>query len=316
MKMLREDVAPGMEVSRSVGLMVTGFAMMVSGCMGFAVIKSSIYNRRCFMKWVCFGVFFALLTGCTPNPFQEYYTDRTGNVDIVNSKMIILPEGEPAVFNGSDLDSDYQKMVEDGYILLGYSNFQGANIDFKQAKSHGKKVHAKVVVLYSKYLKTVSGNMPLMLPTTQTTRTNVSGNVSGVGGNAYYSGSGTSTTSGSQPVYVPFNVDRHEYFASYWIKRRGTILGVEPKDITDEIRSEIGSNMGVLVNVVIKNTPAFFSGLFKGDVITSIGGSSVYDGPSWSNALSENAGKEVDVLFFRDGEHLTKKIKLNKKFDI
>lgn len=268
------------------------------------------------MKWVCLGFFLALLAGCTPNPFQEYYTDRTGNVDILNSKMIILPEGEPAVFNGSDLDNDYQKMVEDGYILLGHSSFQGANIDFKQAKTHGKKVHAEIVLLYSKYQKTVSGNMPLMLPNTQTTATNVSGNVSGSGGNAYYSGSGTSTTNGSRAVYVPFNVDRYEYFASYWIKRKGTIFGVEPRGITDKIRSEIGSNMGVLVNVVIKNSPAFFAGLFKGDVITSIGGHPVYDGQSYSDALSENAGKEVDVSYFRDGEHLAKKIKLNQRIDI
>jgi membrane-associated protease RseP (regulator of RpoE activity) len=151
-----------------------------------------------------------------------------------------------------------------------------------------------------------------MLPTTQTTRTNVSGNVSGTGGSAYYSGSGTSTTNGSQAVYMPFSVDRHEYFASYWIKRKGVILGIEPRDINDKIRSEIGSNMGILVNVVIKNTPAFFAGLFKGDVITSIGDKLVYNPQSLNEALSENAGKEVDVLFFRDGKRLTKKIKLNK----
>lgn len=110
----------------------------------------------------------------------------------------------------------------------------------------GKKVHAATILLYSKYTNTLSGVMPITLPDTTTIQTNASatghsigvGNYSGMiygsdinamysgrsntNSSSYVSGSATTTITGNKTTYVPYNVNRYDYFASYWFKVKPT----------------------------------------------------------------------------------------------
>jgi len=45
------------------------------------------------------------------------------------------------------------------------------------------------------------------------------------------------------------------------------IFGTHIKDLTPEIRQQIGSNKGMLVYAVIKGSPAFEADILKGDVL-------------------------------------------------
>jgi len=155
-----------------------------------------------------------LLVGCT-NPYTKFYLDRTRGVDTT----AIVPTDKPLLFRGNDPDVDYFRMLEDGFNLIGYSNFNGAdNVNVSSALKQATKINASVVLVYSKYTNTVSGLVPLTLPDTQTSTTTLYGNVMGPGGFATYSGSASSTTYGTRTMYMPFSVNRYDYFASYWVK--------------------------------------------------------------------------------------------------
>jgi hypothetical protein len=71
-------------------------------------------------------------------------------------------------------------------------------------------------------------------PTTQTTTTNVYGNTFGSGGFNTFSGMANTTTYGTQTTYIPYNVDRFDYVATYWAKMKPGIVGVQMVNLSDE----------------------------------------------------------------------------------
>ncbi len=269
-------------------------------------------------------ILFLLLFGCA-TPFAKYYYDKTGGIDLTKIPTVIISADAPKLFRGNDPEIDRQRMLEDGYNLVGYSSFNGANVSERGALNQAKKVHATVVILYSKYTNTLSGSMPLTLPDTQTSTTydsgNVygSGNIYGYGGSAYYSGranySGTSTTTtyGSKTTYIPYNINRYDYLATYWIKIKPPSFGVHVVDLSPEIRKKIESNKGVMVIAVIKDSPAFRVDILKGDILKRIEETEIYDVRSFIDSVKQYAGKKVHVLLLRDGKEINKEIKLNKR---
>ena len=213
-----------------------------------------------------------LLAGCATNPFQQYYFDRTGGMDITKLPNYLPSPKTPQLFRGENIDEDAQKMLEDGYVLIGYSSFNAGSdstsspsplllllfpmaamtthannaVGLNEAVDFGKKIHASTILLYSKYTNTLSGVMPITLPDTTTIQTNASatghsigvGNYSGMiygsdinamysgrsntNSSSYVSGSATTTITGNKTTYVPYNVNRYDYFASYWFKVKPT----------------------------------------------------------------------------------------------
>jgi len=271
--------------------------------------------------FIIVGITF-LIHGCVA-PFSKFYNDQTGGVDITAIPTVVLSGGEPKLFRGNKEEDDSLKMLEDGYAMIGYSSFNAGNVDENGAISQAKKVHASVVIIYSKYTNTVSGTMPLTLPDTQTSTTygsgNVygSGNIYGAGGSAYYSGnanySGSSTTTiyGSKTTYIPYSVRRNDYLATYWVKLKPPTFGTHIKDLTTELRQEIGSNKGMLITAVIKDSPAFYADIFRGDVLRKIGNIEIYSSENFQEALKKYQGKSINVLIYRNGKEISKEVRLN-----
>jgi hypothetical protein len=111
-------------------------------------------------------------------------------------------------------------MLEAGYLLIGVSSFNaGEDVSENGALEQAKRIHADTVIIYRHYTNTLSGMMPLTVPNTQTGTAYHSGTIydSG-GGSAYYSGSSQITTYGTSTTYVPYNVARYDYFATYWVR--------------------------------------------------------------------------------------------------
>jgi len=252
-----------------------------------------------------------VLTGCS-NPFVKFYQDRTGGFDLTKSPQAILPTGEPKLFQGSDPEIDFQRMVEDGYGLVGLSSFNGGNVNINDALSQAKNVYAEIVLVYSKYTGTRLGVLPLTTPNTQTSTTTLSGSAIGTGGYGNFYGTAKTMTYGTQTTYIPYNVELHDYFATYWIKRKPPIFGVYPVDLNSEIRQRIGSNKGVLVNVVIKNSPAFRADILKGDILRKINGIKLYDAKSFNETVANFAGQKILVEIIRDGKDLQKEFQLDR----
>lgn len=252
-----------------------------------------------------------LVQGCA-TPYSQFYFSRTGGMDITKDPTVIVTNEEPKLFRGSDKKKDVLAMRENGYKMVGYSSFNASNVDQNGAIAQAKKVHASVVLIYSQYRNTVSGVMPLTLPDIQTSTTSLYGNAyhSG-GGSANYSGSATTTTYGSKTTYIPYSVNRYNYLATYWVKRKFR-LGVFVIDLTPEIKKEVQSNKGALVIAVVKGSPAFQSDILEGDVLKSIDHTEIYDARGLSNIVAKYEGQNVVITIYRSGKLLRKEVQLKK----
>jgi hypothetical protein len=221
-----------------------------------------------------------------------------------------LPTEAPQILAGNNPKEDTVVMLEKGYGLLGYSSFNGANVDQNLVLDQAEKVNAEVVLYYKNYTHTISGSYSLVLPDNKTTTTYTSGNVYGGGDVASYSGTSTSTTYGTTTTEVPYSVARYDYFASYWIKLKPKPFGAYLIDIPSDLAEEIGTNKGALIKAVIKGSPAFMADVLRGDVVKSINGIEVIDSKTALDLIRQNVGKKISVNLLRKGKAVKKHFQL------
>jgi len=241
-----------------------------------------------------------LIVGCsTPyssNPYSQFYYDLTGVKDIITIPTIVITKDKPKIFRGNNQEEETLQMLEDGYGLIGYSAFNTKKVKEKIAIDQANKIHASVVIIYSKYNGTVSGIMPLTLSTSQISDITLSSNADSSG-----------------MTYVPYDINRSDYFATYWIKKKTPIFGVIPQELPANMRLEVQGNKGVSVFAVIKGSPAFQADILRGDVITEIGNIKINDNETYSKTLGEYIGQKVNIVIIRDGKEIEKEIQLNKR---
>jgi len=223
--------------------------------------------------------------------------------------LVVLEEGKPRLFAGNDPDRDAVRMCEEGFEVVGYSSFNGrGGIDSEAALEQAQKVHASVVLVYSKYSHTVSGVAPLTLPKTQHSMTTLTGSAVGPGGMSTFSGTASSTNYGTNTTYVPYSVNKYDYFASYWVRLQPPIFGVRAGDLSPQIRTAIGSNRGARVVAVIKGSPAFDGDIVEGDIIKQLGDTEIADADALARAILPLAGKTVRVRVLREDKEIAKEI--------
>jgi len=250
------------------------------------------------------------LTGCV-NPYEKFYVAQNPGLGTsYSNENIGIP---PKLIHGSNPDADFQEMLEEGYDVIGYSSFNAASVSADDALEQATAVHADVVIYYSRYTHTVSGSVPLTVPNTQTSNTNIYGNSYGSGGYRSFSGSANTTTYGTQTTYMPYNVNRFDYYASYWIKTKPGILGVRIRDMTDEQRKEVGGNKGVAIIAVVKGSVAYRSDFLKGDILEKIGDTDLYEVKDLLEIVHKYQGQSVNIQLIRDGKALTKTVQLGEK---
>jgi len=264
-----------------------------------------------------------ILCACT-NPFTQFYVDGTRGVDPATLANRLEPfSNNPQIFTGSnDPMTDSQHMLEKGYTLLGYSDFNDSkNVTQKQMMDQATNVGADMVIFYSKFSHTETGvaAFPVFTPgTTSTTNSfgQSTANAYGTGGTATaqgtYSGTSTTQTPGTfSTSYVPYQRQVYEYGASFWRKSKPAILGAVVQPLPDTLRAQLQRNTGVVIIAVMNDSPAFLANLLRGDVIIGIGDNSVSTPEEFSNALQVNKGKKVVVTFIRDGKNESLEVQLN-----
>jgi len=262
------------------------------------------------MKNTPFIILFAsfFLAGCS-EPFSDYYHDMSGGIDSPIASRRVLPTDEPKLFRASNPESDGLGMLEAGYLPVGFSSFYASNVEFKGAIKQARKVQAEIVLVYCQHKDSISGMIPLTTPESQSsaTRFNISGSNEG------YSGYAKTVTYGSHTTYLPFNVDRYDYFATYWAKIKPPILGVWVNDLSPEMRSQIKGNKGVYVVAVIRNSPAFEDDILAADIIKRVGSHDLAGRDDFFKAVEHYAGEKTTVELVRDGQAIVKIIRFNRK---
>jgi S1-C subfamily serine protease len=111
---------------------------------------------------------------------------------------------------------------------------------------------------------------------------------------------------------MPYNIDRFDQGATYWAKRNyPLVLGVRCKELPSELRQKMGSNKGVLVVVVEKESPAYRADIVNGDIIKKINNTEIYNESTLESAYRLNAEKKVSILLIREGKEIVKEVMLN-----
>lgn len=247
--------------------------------------------------------------GCF-NDYAKFYTDMTGGVDVLNDPEIVAPTGEPNMYDGSDWLGDAERMLENGYFLIGYSLFNnndGVSPDgaFKQAVA----VHAETVLLYKIYAGTHTAVLTLPLTTSEST----SGFFSGTVDSTHVSGNFSTHTTRTELKDVPFRFRRYDYGATYWAKIKKPIFGAYYRPLSPELRDRLESNKGAVVTATVRRSPAFIADILPGDIILRLAGQEVLDGSNISTLVNKHAGRNVEVEIYRNGKTIKKPIKLNPK---
>lgn len=208
------------------------------------------------------------LTGCANSPYKTFYKQNQGAENYRANPDIILGNEEPRIIkvNSLNLLEENIKLWEDGYISVGYSSFIGELQGEKGAIEQAKALNASVVLIR------------------------------------------TPITNGELPTSQYGGGVRVEQAASYWVKTKinTKLFGVGSQPLTDEMAKKLGSNKAVHIQYVVKNSPAFFADVMKGDLITSIDGEIVYDRDSFGSSVKDKMGKQVEIILYRDGKQLKK----------
>jgi len=253
-----------------------------------------------------------LLSGCGSNPYKEFYEASLTPIPLVSDNLTKQKEYPVEIVrSGSDPESlsrlrkNYNR---EGYGEIGYSSFQASEVSDEQLIAQAREVKATVALLGVKYLRTNSGSMPLTLPNTQTSYH--SGSLTGYGG--YGSYSGTSTTYGTTTTYIPYSVNRYEYAAVYLGKMKPLKLGVMwAKELPIHLKQKLGSNKGVLLEVVIKNGAAYDADILEGDVLIAADNVQIKDGNHLNELLNLRSKDDViEFDIFRKETRIKKKVTL------
>ena len=215
--------------------------------------------------------FVIILAGCASSGYEQFYHPFVDAQTLPDIRLLGQNE-EPKVLVSDKLDRDIYILRSKGYFAIGESSFNGGYESIDNAAEQAKKIGATVVLINSKYTNTASTTSTLLVPNSQTTYH--SGNIYGSGG--YGSYSGTSTTYGTTTVPMTTYQRRYDQVAVYFVQStKKPRFGVHLSDLSPDARVELGRNTGALIDVVIEDTPAFYSNVMPGDVLVSLDGEQI-----------------------------------------
>jgi membrane-associated protease RseP (regulator of RpoE activity) len=224
----------------------------------------------------------------------------SGGVNVTSVPFIETFSGEPELLSGTNSDNEINQLMSDGWVPVGYSSFNASRVDPSMAQAHARQIGARRVILSSSYQGTISGVMPLTLPNATTTYH--SGTVTGFGGSAMYSG--TSTTRGHTTSYIPYSVQRYEYMATYWIKRKSGGWGIICRDLNLDQRKDAETNKGIFVANLANNGSAYDADILPGDIIISIGGTELRGCNDYESVAASTIARNTNVVLIRGGERM------------
>lgn len=223
----------------------------------------------------------AAQTVATDNPYRNSYVSR---LPIPTA----LRAATPRVQRGTDKDADYQRLLEQGYDLIGYSAFEAGDVDPQRLNEQAQALHADLALVYTRRLANVPASVRMDQAKTAAKAASKDAAKS------------TVKLSGAQPAF-------YEYYAAYWIRLPAPLLGVHVQR-----DGRLGRDVpGLDVIAVIQNSPAAAADIRKGDTLLRLGDVELRQPQAMLQAAQRYAGQRVEVVLDRGGEALTQTVQLN-----
>jgi len=254
-------------------------------------------------------------SGCT-NPYHENYFSTLEKRNKDELTRILPPSGSPQLVTSNDLKADSIRMRENGYLLVGRATFQSTHIDEKVALDQARQIGAEVVLVNHQYVTSVTQSVPIEQwdPGQQVTHQETTVVQQGDATPTVIQKQSQTTVQGEfHTSFVDQNVDYYKYAATFWAKAKPSILGVLVKPLDEKSKTLVGSNKGVRVRAVVKDSPAFEADILRDDILLSLGDEVIRDPDQFFDLVERNQGKEVSVGLFRAGQDLTVKVKLGRE---
>jgi len=225
-----------------------------------------------------------LLSGCQ-NAFSTFYhpyfDEKSPPPALVGNIKFLDQNETPQIYTSNDLPRDVKLAESKYWVPIGNSSFNGVMGTQAQIIREAKSIGAGMVLVTSEFTENRTITTPLFIPNNQTTYYNgtTNGQIYGNNGNSanYNSNTtGSATTYGTTIVPLTTVQSRFDQTAVYFVKlTRKFKFGVSIDPLTPELRSKYQRNTGVVVDVVYENTPAFYSNILPGDIITELDGKAV-----------------------------------------
>jgi hypothetical protein len=229
------------------------------------------------------GAFAASQQTAEQNPYTQSYVSQR--------KAATKSEpGAPVILLGKDKINDYQRQLEKGYDILGYSSFDAGEVSPDKLLEHAALINADMALVYSEGKAKAPASLKLDKARAEAAR----------------KGAGTATqvqidtASGDNTVY--------SYFASYWTKLPSPILGVHVQGTAEAQNGETG----LLVLAVIEGSPAAAE-LRKDDNLLRLGEVRLDKPEALMQAAKRYAGQSVEIVFERDGQPMRKPLMLGSR---
>lgn len=264
------------------------------------------------MRWIVLSLLAFVLGGCA-NGYQQFYQSYPGATPETIAKIRTAPPpATPQVEHIPSMNASvFEAYAKQGYIALGHSAFNsGQRQPDTLAIDQGRAVGADLVVIVNpRYSGTVTTSVPITTPTTATSYSSGTATAYGPYGTVNAYGSGVATTYGTRTTYMPLVIHREDFGAVYFVKRR-YVLGALFRDLNDAERQALQTNKGVVIMVVINDSPAFNADLLKDDIVSGINGQPVTSSHELSMVLAADAGQVVSLSILRGDRRLEKSVQL------
>ena len=195
--------------------------------------------------------------------YEEIYT-----VEDLPEDCLLQEGQEPEVFYSDDIDSDINELKSNYYFIIGSYGYNGPinPLIEEEIRSLCKDKKASIGVYTFKETDTRTG-------------VNNSYSIKRFDHYAY--------------IFVPMNYDLINYYYR---------IGILTYDLSASKKIATKRNTGAVVDVVYYNSPAYFSSLFKGDVITEVNGITITNADQLKTLLdSYDSTQEIEITYYRDG---------------
>ena len=239
------------------------------------------------------------LFGCVhTNSYADFYTSYVPKDEIhykewvVKNKPIFLKENERThIQTVSDIKQSLREYRSNNYIILGASSFSGQLESYYELLEFAEDLGATVALKQDpKYMhSTTSGGGVFTNP--------ITGAISGGAVHTYH---------------------RYRQGAYFLVKSKKFIKGIgfEYSNLSEEQRNRYKNNTGVIVDLVFKDTPAFYSNLIRNDIILKYNSIKTNNAEQLFTAVNKHykTAGIAEVMILRDG--VKQKIYVNLSKDM
>ena len=250
----------------------------------------------CFVRTFVIAALLAFsFTSCVTTGFNDFYQPWHEPQYFPEDSYLGVDEN-PQIIQASDLNTMFREVSSNWYWCIGYSGFNSSNLEpseiNKALLNLCKEKRAKIAIYSKVYTDTRNGAYSVPHTDYHYYRTR-RGEI-----RSY------ATTSYTTEYY---SVRRYDFSSYLFVSIPDTykamyLPGFSLADLTQQDRERYKQNTGCFIDIVYKNTPAYYANLLHGDIITRINGTPVYSVADFMELKkSASVGDSWIVTFIRDG---------------